>query len=129
MKLQRTHHCAQLTKADLGASVSLLGWVDSIRDHGGILFIDLRDRKGITQVKFDPQSNPALAAQAATLKPSPSSASMARSLPALKAPSTPPSPPARSKSMPPRSPSTTSPTPRPSRSTTPRPTRSTKTCA
>ncbi|RRJ96774.1 aspartate--tRNA ligase [Opitutaceae bacterium TAV4] len=69
MKLQRTHHCAQLTKADLGASVSLLGWVDSIRDHGGILFIDLRDRKGITQVKFDPQSNPALAAQAATLKP------------------------------------------------------------
>jgi aspartyl-tRNA synthetase len=43
--------------------------VDSIRDHGGILFIDLRDRKGITQVKFDPQVNATLSAQAAQLKP------------------------------------------------------------
>lgn len=67
--MKRTHHCAQLTAADLNASVSLLGWVDSIRDHGGILFIDLRDRKGITQVKFDPHVNKDLAAQAATLKP------------------------------------------------------------
>jgi aspartyl-tRNA synthetase len=67
--MKRTHHCAQLTKADLGATVSLLGWVDSLRDHGGILFVDLRDRKGITQVKFDPQVNQELAAQAAHLKP------------------------------------------------------------
>ena len=67
--MKRTHHCAQLTKADLGATVSLLGWVDSLRDHGGILFVDLRDRKGITQVKFDPQVNKDLAAQAAHLKP------------------------------------------------------------
>ena len=63
--MHRSHHCAQLTPADLGATVSLLGWVDSIRDHGGILFIDLRDRKGITQVMFDPNVNPALGAQAA----------------------------------------------------------------
>jgi aspartyl-tRNA synthetase len=49
----RSHHCAQLTSADLGSTVSLVGWVDSIRDHGGIIFVDLRDRKGITQVKFD----------------------------------------------------------------------------
>ncbi len=69
MSLHRSHHCAQITKADLGATVSLLGWVDSIRDHGGIIFIDLRDRKGLTQVKFDPQDNAALGTQAAHLKP------------------------------------------------------------
>ncbi len=67
--MKHTHHCAQLTAADLGATVSLVGWVDSIRDHGGILFIDLRDRKGVTQVKFDPQDHAELAARAATVKP------------------------------------------------------------
>ncbi|WP_404421714.1 aspartate--tRNA ligase [Nibricoccus sp. IMCC34717] len=67
--MKRTHHCAQLTASDLGSSVSLVGWVDSLRDHGGILFIDLRDRKGITQVKFDPHVNAELGAQAAHIKP------------------------------------------------------------
>jgi aspartyl-tRNA synthetase len=67
--MRRTHHCAQLTSQDLGASVALTGWVDSVRDHGGIIFIDLRDRKGITQVKFDPQDNANLGAQASHLKP------------------------------------------------------------
>ena len=62
--MKRTHHCAQLTKADLHATVSLAGWVDSLRDHGGIIFVDLRDRQGITQVKFDG----ALREQAAKLK-------------------------------------------------------------
>ncbi|MDB6115741.1 MAG: aspS [Lacunisphaera sp.] len=62
--MKRTHHCAQLTKSDLNATVALAGWVDSIRDHGGIIFVDLRDREGITQVKFD--SN--LRAAAALLK-------------------------------------------------------------
>jgi aspartyl-tRNA synthetase len=66
---KRSHHCAQLTKADIGAAVSLSGWVDSIRDHGGIIFIDLRDRKGVTQVKFDPKSNAELEARAARLRP------------------------------------------------------------
>ena len=67
--MKRTHHCAQLTPADLGASVTLSGWVDSVRDHGGIVFIDLRDRKGITQVKVDPQDNAELGVQAGHLKP------------------------------------------------------------
>ena len=67
--MKRTHHCAQLTTADLGKPAALVGWVDSIRDHGGIIFIDLRDRKGITQVKFDPQDNAELGNQAAHLKP------------------------------------------------------------
>ncbi len=67
--MKSSHHCAQLNPSNLGASVSLVGWADSIRDHGGILFIDLRDRKGITQVKFDPHVNAELAAQAAQIKP------------------------------------------------------------
>jgi aspartyl-tRNA synthetase len=67
--MKRTHHCAQLTKSDLGAIVSLAGWVDSIRDQGGIIFIDLRDRKGITQVKLEPNSNADTGARASQLKP------------------------------------------------------------
>ncbi len=60
----RTHHCAQLTNQDLGRTVTIAGWVDSVRDHGGIIFVDLRDREGVTQVKFDS----ALREQAARLK-------------------------------------------------------------
>jgi aspartyl-tRNA synthetase len=67
--MKRTHHCAQLTKADLGKIVSLIGWVDSIRDQGGIIFIDLRDREGITQVKLEPNSNADAGARAEQLKP------------------------------------------------------------
>ena len=67
--MKRTHHCAQLTLADVNAAVALSGWVDSVRDHGGIIFIDLRDRKGVTQVKFDPKGTPELSARAAHLKP------------------------------------------------------------
>jgi len=52
--MKRTHDCGQLTKADIGASVALAGWVDTIRDQGGIMFVDLRDRKGVTQVKLEP---------------------------------------------------------------------------
>ncbi len=55
--MKRTHHCGQLSGSDVGKSVSLIGWIDSIRDHGGILFIDLRDREGLTQVKANPHSD------------------------------------------------------------------------
>lgn len=54
MKLKRTHYCGALTEENLGQKVILNGWVDRFRDHGGVLFIDLRDRQGIAQVLFEP---------------------------------------------------------------------------
>ncbi|MBT6231529.1 MAG: hypothetical protein HOI47_33220 [Candidatus Scalindua sp.] len=51
--LQRTHTCGQLRKADAGSDITLSGWVDTRRDHGGVIFIDLRDRYGLTQIAFD----------------------------------------------------------------------------
>lgn len=67
--MKRTHHCAEITQTDIGAAATLSGWVDTIRDQGGIIFVDLRDRKGITQIKLEPHDNAKLAAQLKLLKP------------------------------------------------------------
>ncbi|HEY4813502.1 MAG TPA: aspartate--tRNA ligase, partial [Chthoniobacterales bacterium] len=65
--MYRTHHCNQLRAADVGQTVELSGWVASRRDHGGVLFVDLRDREGITQIVFRPENYPAVAKEAQAL--------------------------------------------------------------
>ena len=56
MHTYRSHTCADLNASHVGEDIRLSGWVHRIRDHGGILFIDLRDHYGITQVLADPDS-------------------------------------------------------------------------
>jgi aspartyl-tRNA synthetase len=63
-----THDCNSLRKSDIGRQVTLAGWVNVTRDHGGVIFIDLRDREGLTQVVFRPEENAELAKQAHALR-------------------------------------------------------------
>ena len=64
MHKYRSHTCAQLTKKNVGETVRLSGWVHRVRDHGGVLFVDLRDHYGITQCVADPDSRAFAAVEA-----------------------------------------------------------------
>jgi aspartyl-tRNA synthetase len=66
--LKRTHTCGDLTALHAGQTVILNGWVDSRRDHGGLVFIDLRDRYGVTQVVFEPDAGAELLAASQDLR-------------------------------------------------------------
>ncbi len=57
-EMRRTHNCNRLGTADVGKEVVLMGWVQRRRDHGGVIFVDLRDREGLTQVVFNPEIEP-----------------------------------------------------------------------
>src|SRR5439155_9180224 len=68
LSMYRTHNCNLLRKTDIGKEATLAGWVHVSRDHGGVIFIDLRDREGITQVVFRPEENAQLAKEAHGLR-------------------------------------------------------------
>ncbi len=67
--LQRSHRCGELRSTNAGQTVTLMGWVNRRRDHGNLIFLDLRDRSGITQVVLDKESAPAAHLKAEAARP------------------------------------------------------------
>src|SRR5262249_58457065 len=67
-KLRRTHTCGELREVHVGQTVVLNGWVNTYRHQGGMLFVDLRDRYGVTQIIFEPDQGPELFAAAEELR-------------------------------------------------------------
>ncbi|MFH1152888.1 MAG: aspartate--tRNA ligase [Pseudomonadota bacterium] len=66
--MRRTHNCGQLRETDVGKSVVLMGWVQRRRDHGGVIFVDFRDRDGLTQIVFNPEISPEVHAKAQVIR-------------------------------------------------------------
>jgi aspartyl-tRNA synthetase len=67
-EMRRTHHCWELDASDVDKEVVLMGWVHRRRDHGGVIFVDLRDREGITQVVFNPVVDPEIHGRAHAIR-------------------------------------------------------------